>query len=100
MPQALIVFSRVGVYERLPGVDVERFAESMQSGGIMGYIDALSGGSISKVGVFSLGAPSPQALSPDPASQALSPRRRAVGRVRLLCRCLQCRRALPASPNS
>ena len=56
-PQALIVFSRVGVYERLPGVDVDRFAESMQSGGLMGYIDALSGGSISKVGVFSLGAP-------------------------------------------
>lgn len=53
------MFSRVGVYERLPGVDVDRFAESMQSGGgLMGYIDALSGGSISKVGVFSLGAPS------------------------------------------
>ena len=53
--QALIVFSRVGVYMRLPGVDAERFAETVQSGGILGYIDALSGGSISRVGIFSLG---------------------------------------------
>ena len=49
------MFSRIGVYMRLPGVDVDRFAESMQSGGLMGYFDALTGGSISKVGVFSLG---------------------------------------------
>ena len=43
--QGLIVFSRVGVYLRLPGVDVERFSEAMQgSGGIMSYIDTLSGG--------------------------------------------------------
>ena len=56
--QALVVFSRIGVYMRLPGVDVDRFAESMQSGGLMGYFDALTGGSISKVGVFSLGEPS------------------------------------------
>ena len=53
--QALIVFSRVGVYMRLPGVDAERFAQTVQSGGILGYIDALSGGSISRVGIFSLG---------------------------------------------
>lgn len=53
--QALIVFSRVGVYMRLPGVDVEKFSETVQSGGILGYIDALSGGSISRVGIFSLG---------------------------------------------
>ncbi|BDA41534.1 Preprotein translocase subunit SECY, chloroplastic [Coccomyxa sp. Obi] len=52
---ALIVFSRVGVYMRLPGVDVEKFSETVQSGGILGYIDALSGGSISRVGIFSLG---------------------------------------------
>ncbi|KAL4445416.1 hypothetical protein ABPG77_011241 [Micractinium sp. CCAP 211/92] len=51
----LIVFSRLGVYLRLPGVDVERFSEAMQGSGILGYIDTLSGGSISKVGVFSLG---------------------------------------------
>ena len=57
--QALIVFSRVGVYMRLPGVDAERFAQTVQSGGILGYIDALSGGSISRVGIFSLGARSP-----------------------------------------
>lgn len=38
------MFSRVGVYLRLPGVDVERFAEAMgQGGGILGYIDTLSG---------------------------------------------------------
>ncbi|KAK9820311.1 hypothetical protein WJX72_008805 [[Myrmecia] bisecta] len=51
----IIVFSRLGVYERIPGVDVERFSASMQGGGLLGYIDTLSGGSISKVGVFSLG---------------------------------------------
>ena len=55
--QALIAFSRVGVYIRVPGVDVDRFAESMRGGGggLLGYIDQLSGGSISKVGLFSLG---------------------------------------------
>ena len=53
---ALIVFSRLGVYIRLPGVDVERFSEAMSSGGgLLSYIDTLSGGSISKVGLFSLG---------------------------------------------
>lgn len=51
----LLVFSRLGVYIRIPGVDVDRFAEQMQGAGLLGYIDALSGGSISKVGVFSLG---------------------------------------------
>lgn len=52
---ALIAFSRLGVYIRLPGVDVERFGEAMSGSGLLGYIDTLSGGSISKVGVFSLG---------------------------------------------
>jgi protein transport protein SEC61 subunit alpha len=51
----LLVFSRLGVYIRLPGVDVDRFSEAMSSSGLLGYIDTLSGGSISKVGVFSLG---------------------------------------------
>lgn len=52
---ALLVFSRLGVYIRLPGVDVDRFSDAMSSSGLLGYIDTLSGGSISKVGVFSLG---------------------------------------------
>eukprot|EP00873_Tetraselmis_striata_P046423 jgi/Tetstr1/466687/TSEL_001002.t1 len=52
---SLVVVSRVGVYVRLPGVDVDAFAQSMQSGGLLQYVDALSGGSISKVGIFSLG---------------------------------------------
>lgn len=51
----LIVLSRVGVYIRLPGVDVDAFAETMKNSGLLGYVDALSGGSISKVGLFSLG---------------------------------------------
>ncbi|KIY98619.1 Preprotein translocase subunit secY, partial [Monoraphidium neglectum] len=51
----LIVLSRVGVYVRLPGVDVDAFGETMASNGLLGYVDALSGGSISKVGLFSLG---------------------------------------------
>ncbi len=49
------MFSRVGVYMRVPGVDAERFAEAVQGQGILGYIDTLSGGSISRVGIFSLG---------------------------------------------
>jgi len=52
---ALIVLSRIGVYIRLPGVDVDGFAETMSNSGLLGYVDALSGGSISKVGLFSLG---------------------------------------------
>ena len=51
----LIMLSRVGVYIPLPGVDVKAFSESVQEGGLLSYIDSLSGGSISKVGVFSLG---------------------------------------------
>jgi hypothetical protein len=45
----LIVVSRVGVYVRIPGVDVDAFSTAMQSNGLLGYVDALSGGSISKV---------------------------------------------------
>lgn len=37
------MFSRLGVYVRLPGVDVERFGEAMQGSGMLGYLDALSG---------------------------------------------------------
>ncbi|GAX74425.1 hypothetical protein CEUSTIGMA_g1874.t1 [Chlamydomonas eustigma] len=51
----LIALSRVGVYIRLPGVDVDAFAATMANNGVMGYVDTLSGGSISKVGLFSLG---------------------------------------------
>lgn len=45
----LIVVSRIGVYVRIPGVDVDAFSAAMQSNGLLGYVDALSGGSISKV---------------------------------------------------
>lgn len=34
---------------------MERFSDSLRSGGLLSYIDALSGGSISRVGLFSLG---------------------------------------------
>lgn len=59
--QGLVALSRLGVYIRVPGVDVAKFEQSISGGGLLGYIDALSGGSISKVGVFSLGQ---QALNP------------------------------------
>ncbi|KAG2501670.1 hypothetical protein HYH03_000173 [Edaphochlamys debaryana] len=52
---ALLLLSRVGVYIRLPGVDVDAFSDSLTNSGLLGYIDTLSGGSISKVGLFSLG---------------------------------------------
>lgn len=52
---ALIFFSRIGVYLRVPGVDVDAFAASLNQNGLFGYVDALSGGSISRVGIFSLG---------------------------------------------
>ena len=90
------MFSRVGVYMRLPGVDAARFAETVQQGGILGYIDALSGGSISRVGIFSLGA------------RALCPCTSCVGRGSLgACKTLHaprvgifagCARALPVHP--
>ena len=51
----LIAISRAGVYIPLPGVDTKAFGETLQGGGLLSYIDTLSGGSISKVGVFSLG---------------------------------------------
>jgi protein transport protein SEC61 subunit alpha len=52
---ALLIVSRVGVYIPLEGVDRAAFAAQIQSSGLLGYVDTLSGGSISKVGVFSLG---------------------------------------------
>ena len=63
--QLLVVFTRVGSYIRVPGVDVDRFAESMRAGGggLLGTIDQLSGGSISRFGLFSLGAAWPQTTS-------------------------------------
>ena len=62
--QLLVVFSRLGVYMRVPGVDAERFAEAVQSQGILGYLDTLSGGSISRVGIFSLGTALDQEACP------------------------------------
>lgn len=35
---------------RIPGVDVDHFSAAMQPNGLLGYVDALPGGSISKVG--------------------------------------------------
>lgn len=43
------------MYLPLEGVDREAFASAVQGSGLLGYMDTLSGGSISKVGVFSLG---------------------------------------------
>lgn len=43
------------MYIPLEGVDRAAFAQQVQSSGLLGYVDTLAGGSISKVGVFSLG---------------------------------------------
>ena len=51
----LLLVSRVGVYIPLSGVDREAFAQTLQQGSLLGYVDTLAGGSISKVGLFSLG---------------------------------------------
>eukprot|EP00898_Chlorokybus_atmophyticus_P002615 jgi/Chlat1/3354/Chrsp23S03778 len=51
----LLLLSRVGVYIPLPGVDSKAFAESASQGGLLNYLDTLSGGGISKLGIFSLG---------------------------------------------
>ena len=53
---ALLIVSRVGTYIPISGVDRAAFAESLQGGGgMLGYVDTLTGGSISKLGIFSLG---------------------------------------------
>lgn len=53
---ALLVLSRVGTYIPISGVDRAAFAESLAGGGgMMAYADTLTGGSISKLGIFSLG---------------------------------------------
>jgi hypothetical protein len=53
---ALLVVSRVGTYIPISGVDRAAFAESLAGGGgVLGYVDTLTGGSISKLGIFSLG---------------------------------------------
>jgi preprotein translocase subunit SecY len=46
----------VGTYIPISGVDRDAFAESLQGGGnVLSYVDTLTGGSISKLGIFSLG---------------------------------------------
>eukprot|EP00667_Euglena_gracilis_P004823 EG_transcript_4847 len=52
---SLLALSRLGVYVPLPGVDIQSFGEAVKSSGMLGYVDTLSGGSISKLGIFSLG---------------------------------------------
>ena len=53
---ALLIVSRVGTYIPISGVDRAAFAESLQGGGsVLSYVDTLTGGSISKLGIFSLG---------------------------------------------
>ena len=52
---ALVAASRVGVYDHLYGVDIDKFSQTVSSNGILGYIDNITGGSISNVGVFTLG---------------------------------------------
>ena len=53
---ALLVVSRIGTYIPISGVDRAAFAESLAGGGgMLGYVDTLTGGSISKLGIFSLG---------------------------------------------
>ena len=52
----LLIVSRIGTYIPISGVDRAAFAESLQGGGsVLGYVDTLTGGSISKLGIFSLG---------------------------------------------
>ncbi|CAG9462332.1 unnamed protein product [Pedinophyceae sp. YPF-701] len=52
----LVLLSRLGVYVPVPGVDTEAFSEALKQGaGALGYVDALTGGSISRVSIFSLG---------------------------------------------
>ena len=58
LPGETIVESLVRTLAASLGVDREAFAQALQgsgAGGVLGYVDTLSGGSISKVGVFSLG---------------------------------------------
>jgi len=53
---ALLIVSRVGTYIPISGVDRVAFAESLQGGSnVLSYVDTLTGGSISKLGIFSLG---------------------------------------------
>ena len=53
----LIALARLGTYVPLSGVDRAAFQEAVSSGSspLLSYADALSGGSIAKVGAFSLG---------------------------------------------
>eukprot|EP00240_Pyramimonas_obovata_P000501 CAMPEP_0118933264 /NCGR_PEP_ID=MMETSP1169-20130426/11854_1 /TAXON_ID=36882 /ORGANISM="Pyramimonas obovata, Strain CCMP722" /LENGTH=541 /DNA_ID=CAMNT_0006876003 /DNA_START=92 /DNA_END=1717 /DNA_ORIENTATION=- len=51
----LLALSRVGTYIPIGGVDRAAFAETMNQNGMLSYVDTLSGGSISKLGIFSLG---------------------------------------------
>ena len=53
----LIALARLGTYVPISGVDRAAFQEAVTSGSspLLSYADALSGGSIAKVGAFSLG---------------------------------------------
>ena len=52
---AFVAASRVGVYARLPGIDIEQYSEAVARSSILGWVDNVTGGSLSNVGVFTLG---------------------------------------------
>jgi len=51
----LLVVARAGVYIPIPGVDRDAYQAAMEGQALFGYVDSLSGGSLSKLGIFSLG---------------------------------------------
>ena len=57
---AFVLISRIGVYVPIQGVDREAFAAALQgsttgAASMISYVDNLTGGSISRLGVFTLG---------------------------------------------
>ncbi len=51
----LLILARLGVYLPMPGVDRTQLAGALQGSSIIGFLDILSGGGLSAVGVFALG---------------------------------------------
>jgi preprotein translocase subunit SecY len=51
----MLILVRLGIFIPVPGIDRAAFQEAIQNNGLIGFLNILSGGGISALGLFALG---------------------------------------------
>jgi len=52
---AMFLIFRLGAHVPVPGIDVERMAELIRGGALLGFLDVISGGSLQRFAIFAMG---------------------------------------------